>query len=313
MCLDSLAGLSYKDKEIIFIDNASTDGSLAFILKNYPQVRVISNRENLGYAGGANQAVEISAGEFVMILNPDIILAPDYLNVLMQRMHGDPKIGAIIGKLKAYDFAGGKTTNLIDSAGLLMFRNRRCVDRGQGEEDAGQFNAPGEVFGVTGACPLYRKKTLEDCKVSGEYFDNAFFSYKEDVDISWRMRIFGWKCFYEPEAIAYHGRGTGIAKGKGLFTLLSARRGLSKLQKYYSYKNERLMRVKNDMWPNVCRDLLPIFCKEFLIFMLMVFQEPFLWKSFFQFLVQLPGALWKRREIMKKKRVSAGQMGKWFQ
>lgn len=314
-CLDSIFGLSYKDKEVIFIDNASSDGSVEFVLKAYPAVRVIANTENSGYAGGANQAVGISGGEFVMISNPDIVFEPDYLDILVRRLKNDGDIGAIIGKLRKYDFEHNKKTNLIDSAGLEMFRNRRCVDRGQGEEDRGQFDSAEEVFGVTGACPLYRRAALEDCKIGGtdgEYFDSDFFMYKEDVDISWRMRLFGWKCFYEPSALAHHGRGTGVLSRAGVFEVARGRGGLSKFSKFYSYKNERLMRVKNEFSGLVARDFLPILWKEILMTGWILLREQFLIKSFFKFLWQLPDALRKRLEIMARAKVSAKEMGKWF-
>lgn len=311
-CLDSLARLDFKDKEIIFLDNASSDGSVEFILKHFPMVRVIANKDNSGYAGGANQAVEVSRGEFVLIMNPDIVFEPDYLKILVKRLETDRKIGAIIGKLRKYDFERGKKTNFIDSAGLVMYRNRRCVDRGQGEEDCGQFNRAEEVFGITGACPLYRRSALEDCKIADEYFDKSFFMYKEDVDIAWRMRLFGWKCFYEPKAVAYHGRGTGVVDRSTLWEVAKQRKSLSKFQKYYSYKNERLMRVKNELRGNVTRDFLPILWKEVLMIGWMVLREPFLWKSLGKFFLQLPKALLKRREIMRRKKADAEKMGKWF-
>ena len=321
-CLDSIARLNYKDKEVIFIDNASSDDSVEFVLKHYssrnngkPPVRVIANKKNSGYAGGANQAVRVSSGEFVMILNPDIVFEPDYLEALVRRLKADSGIGAIIGKLRKYDFEHGKKTNLIDSAGLEMLRNRRCVDRGQGEEDCGQYDRATEVFGVTGACPLYRRTALEDCKiggVNGEYFDSDFFMYKEDVDISWRMRLFGWKCFYEPKAVANHGRGTGVLSRAGVLEVAAGRSKLSKFSKFYSYKNERLMRVKNEFLTLVARDFLSILWKEILMTGWILLREQFLIKSFFKFLWQLPGALMKRREIMARVKVNAREMGKWF-
>jgi len=313
-CLDSLLKVDFGPggKEVIFLDNASSDGSVAYVLRHYPQVRVIANKENSGYAGGANQAVSVSKGDFILIMNPDIVFEPDYLKILVKRLEADQGIGAIIGKLRKYDFIHHKKTNFIDSAGLVMYRNRRCVDRGQGEEDHGQFDHAQEVFGITGACPLYRRMALEDCKIGGEYFDDSFFMYKEDVDIAWRMRLFGWKCFYEPAAVGYHGRGTGVVDRSTLWEVAKHRKGLSKFQKYYSYKNERLMRVKNELWGNVARDFLPIVWKELLMMGWMIFREPFLWKSLGGFLWQLPGAFWKRREIMKRRKATAQQMGKWF-
>lgn len=285
---------------------------MEFVLRHYPQIRVIANKDNSGYAGGANQAVSVSSGEFILIMNPDIVFESDYLKILAAKLHGDVKIGAIIGKLCKYDFSHHQKTNTIDSAGLLMYRNRRCVDRGQGEEDRGQFDRADEVFGITGACPLYRRKALEDCKIDDEYFDNNFFMYKEDVDISWRLRLFGWKCFYEPKAVAYHGRGTGAIERGELWDVAKNRSKLSKFQKYYSYKNERLMRAKNELPANVASDFLPIVWKEILMIAWMTLREPFLWKSLGKFLLQLPSALKKRREIMRRKKVDVEKMEKWF-
>ena len=283
------------------LDNASSDDSVELVLQHFPEVRVVANKENSGYTGAANQAVAISKGDAILIMNPDIIFEPDYLKVLVARLARDKKIGAIIGKLRKYDFAHEEKTKIIDSAGLLMMRSRRCVDRGQGEEDHGQYDAPEEVFGVTGACPLYRRTALEDCKIRGEYFDRDFFMYKEDVDLSWRLGLFGWKCFYEPKALAYHGRGTGAIERAGVLSVAKARGKLSRFQKYYSYKNERLMRVKNETWKGFARDFFPIVWKEILMTGWMIFREPYLLKSLGKFFMQLPGAVRKRREIMKRR------------
>lgn len=311
-CLESVLEMDYSDKEVIFLDNASTDDSVKFVYKHFPGARVIANQYNSGYAGGANQAVKVSSGKFILIMNPDIVFERDYLKILIGKLQRDKQIGAIIGKLRKYDFEANKKTNLIDSAGLLMFKNRRCVDRGQGEEDKGQYNEAIEVFGITGAAPLYRREALEDIKVNGEYFDSDFFMYKEDIDISWRLLLRKWKCFYEPEAIAYHGRGTGIFNRSSVFSVAGNRKNLSKFQKYYSYKNERLMRVKNELVGNVARDFPSILWKEILMAGWIIVREQFLIKSFLKFLAQLPSALRKRREIMKRRKIGDKEMQRWF-
>lgn len=281
-------------------------------MKHFPDVQVIVNPVNSGYAGGANRAIEVSKGDFILILNPDIIFESDYVDILMKRLKQDEKIGAIIGKLKKYDFEHHRKTNIIDSAGLLMYRNRRSIDRGQGEEDRGQYDIAEEVFGITGACPLYRRAALEDVKINGEYFDNDFFMYKEDIDISWRLRLAGFSCFYEPTAIAYHCRGTGVISRATLLDVAKSRKTLSKFQKYYAYKNERLMRVKNESWQDFLRDFFPIVWKEILMGGWILLREPFLIKSLGKFFLELPKALRKRREIMKKKRIRAKEMKRWF-
>ena len=311
-CLESVNKLDFKDKEVIFLDNVSTDDSVKFVLENFPNVRVVVNNKNSGYAGGANKALEISRGEFVMVLNPDIVFEPNYLNVLVKRLNEDAKIGAIIGKLRKYDFAKHEKTHLIDSAGLLMFKNRRCVDRGQGEEDRGQYNNAEEVFGITGAAPLYRRSALEDIKIFGEAFDSDFFMYKEDVDVSWRLKLAGWKCFYEPAALAYHGRGTGVLSRDSSLKVAANRGALSRFQRFYSYKNERLMRVKNELFSHALRDLPHILWKEFLMGGWILLREQFLFKSAWHLIKQLPRTLKKRKEIMKKLRVTAKEVRRWF-
>lgn len=299
-CLESLAALEYVDKEIIIIDNNSTDDSVDFLKKHFPKVRLIANSVNSGYAGAANQAIDVSSGEYIMILNPDIVFEPEYLSILVERLVGDDEIGAIIGKLRRFDFVNRKKTMTIDSAGLQMYKNRRCVDRGQGEKDVGQYDSAEEVFGITGACPLYRRSALEACRIGGEIFDESFFMYKEDVDISWRLNMLGWICFYEPAAIAYHVRGTGVLVRNSMADVAKNRSGLSAFQKFHSYKNERLMRVKNDRWSDVLRDFHHIAWKELLMTGWMTLREPYLWKSLVHFFRKLPHALKKRGELLVK-------------
>ena len=136
--------------------------------------------------------------------------------------------------------------------------------------------------------------------------------YKEDVDIAWRFLLFGWKNFYLPSAVAYHGRGTGTLKRFTHTEVAKNRSKLPKITKYYSYKNQRLMQVKNELAGNFWEDMIPILWKEILIAGYVLFREPFLIKAFGEFLFQLPSALEKRHYIMKHRRVSSKQMKQWL-
>ena len=311
-CIDSLLAMKNVEKEVVVLDNLSTDGSVDFLRKHYPKIRIIQNKVNRGYAGGANDAIRETSGEYVMLLNPDIRLNPDYAATLLMRMRYAKDVGAIAGKLLKYDFKNDRATKIIDSAGLQMFKNRRCVDRGQGEHDIGQYEVAEEVFGVTGACPLYRREALEDVMVCGEYFDEDFFMYKEDVDISWRMRLFGWACFYDPQAIGFHGRGTGAVLRKNLVEVAKKRSDLSKFQRGLSYRNERLMRLKNEFLSMFFGNAHNILLKEFLFLGLMLSSERFLFKSFFEILRYAPRAFKKRRIIQRRKIISARDLRRWF-
>ncbi len=317
-CIASLLSQTYQNFHLTIIDNVSTDESVSILNQNFannPKVTITQNPENNGYTGAANQACEFAVttgAKYLMILNPDIVFNPDYLEKAITILEQDSKIAAFTGKIRRYDWATHQKTNLIDTVGLKCFPNRRVVDYGQGQQDKGQFDEPAEVFGVSGACPIYRTAALQDAAINGEVFDEDFFLYKEDIDISWRLRLRGWKIFYHPSAIAYHGRGTGVLKEFSHKAVFKNRRHSSQLAKYYAFKNQRLMQIKNEQFPNILRDVIPILTKEILIFGYIIFREPRLLKSVAHLLRQIPGALSKRREIKKSTKISPPEMRQWF-
>lgn len=329
-CIDSLLAQTYKNIEIFLIDNNSPDGSCEHAMKEYSKngtlhspenkITFVCNKDNIGYAPAGNQGINLSKGKYVMLMNPDILFDCDYLEKCVAKMEENHKIAALCGKIYKYDFQKKAPTKFIDTVGLFCYRNRRVIDDGQGLEDNGQFDEPKEVFGISGACPLYRKEALEDAKITlkekggetvSEYLDNDFFMYKEDVDISWRFHLLGWTCFYLPTAHAFHGRGTGVLERFTTIQVAKNRTKLNAFQKHYSYKNQRLMQIKNELWPNAIHDFLPIVWKEFLMFGYMTLREPYLYKSFWQMLKQLPKMLKKRSQIMKRRRVDWREMEKW--
>jgi GT2 family glycosyltransferase len=332
-CLNGVKGKTLENVETIFIDNDSSDGSVAYVKRYFKWVKVIANRENTGYVGAANQGIRMTKAKYVMILNPDLILTPDYLEVMIAKMDKDIKIGAITGKVLKYDFEKDEPTNKIDTTGLYCYRNRRIIDRGQGMEDKGQYDKAEEVFGVSGAVPIYRREALEDIKLpmltkhrlenddlahitnikdATEYLDEDFFMYKEDIDVSWRLRLRGWKCFYEPKGVCYHGRGTGVLKRFTHWEVYKGRKGLSRFAKYYAYKNQRLMQVKNEMIGNLRKDFFPILFKEILVSGYILIREPYLFKAVGKFWLQLPHALKKRRLIHSRRKVTPKKMAKWI-
>ena len=167
-CLDSVRGQGFKDIEIIVADNASTDDSTQMLGTYYPEVRVIHNQENLLFCKAQNQGIESAKGDFILSLNSDCILDMDYLKEVLSASKLDEKIGMISGKILRMD----KKT--IDSTGLFLGRDRRAVERGYGLKDKGQYNNPGHVFGVGGACAFFRKSMLEDIRDGNGYFDERF-------------------------------------------------------------------------------------------------------------------------------------------
>lgn len=245
-CINSIIEQDYENIEIIFIDNQSTDGSYEYMNLEYSgkNIEIIKNTINNGYAGAANQGIEISNGNYIMIINPDIIMEKDFVEKLYSHISADENIGAITGKLLKYDFERNMKLNYIDSSGIDMYKSGKGVDRGQNELDIGQYDETEQVFGVCGAAPMYSMKALKDVKIDNEYFDNDFFAYKEDVDLSWRLNLFGYKNIYYPNAVAYHGRAFGSAK-KGIINFIKKRNEQSEFLKGLSYRNQIMMEWKN--------------------------------------------------------------------
>lgn len=347
-CFDAILGQDYAGPlELIFIDNNSSDDSVEWTQRTYgTRLTVIKNRENIGYTGAANQGIRKAVGKYVVITNPDIIYTPEYFTRAIEHMEKDDKIAALTGKVVKYDFEAGAPTNLIDTVGLAIFRSRRVIDDGQGLVDDGRFDdgaqgatgsdrgvaASGhQVFGISGACPIYRALALDDVKISiegpngdteTEVLDGNFFMYKEDVDLSWRLTLLGWKCWYDPRAIAYHGRGTGVKQRFTVGQVVNERDGLTPFQKTYSYRNQRLMQLKNELWGNFWHDILYIAAREIGTLVYVTFREPYMWKSIWQMMKLIPSTLRKRRQIMSRvadhwrhrggMRAAARQMQPWF-
>ncbi len=321
-CLDSIFAQTCKNIEVVFIDNASPSREgIEFVKKNYQEnisdntLKIVINNENTGYSKAANQGIGLAIeknAEYAVITNPDIIYEPDYFEKILPIIQKDTSIASITGKILKYDFENRKKTNIIDSTGLLAFKNRRIIDRGQGEEDKGQYNKEEDVFGVSGACPLYRIKALNDVKIEHEYFDEDFFMYKEDVDLSWRFLLYGWKNRYFPGAKAYHGRGTGIHDRNTTIKAVKNRKHLTKFQKKYSFRNQKLMETKNQQIGVFFRNFFPIMLRKIATPFYITIKEPYLWGGYISYLKKLPKALKKRREIMKKAKLSSKESIKYF-
>ncbi len=297
-CLDSVLGQTYPALEVIVIDNGSTDGSQEIIGRNYPSVILIENEENKGFSKAINQGIAISKGLYVIPLNIDVVMTPTYISEMVKAASLDEKIGSVSGKLLRFNGEG--RTKVIDSVGHTMFENRLVIDRGDGEIDEGQYDQREYIFGSCAAASLYKRGMLEDVKAGGEYFDEAFFAFLEDVDINWRAQLLGWKCIYTPSAVAYHYRG-GIAVRR------------TKLVEIHNYKNRYLMILKNDSFTSILKNLHHFLITDTLKTGALIFRCPAALLGWIDILRELPRAFAKRRVIQKNRKVSQVEIEKWFQ
>src|SRR5271155_3567879 len=199
-CLESVLAQRYANKEIIVIDNASSDGTVDILEQFEDRCRIIYNDENIGFAAAQNQAIHSSTGEWVLTLNPDVLLLPNFIQALVEAGQFDSKIGTVCGKLLSilatFDLPDKP---LVDSTGIYFTPMLRHLDRGSQEGDNGHYLNHEYVFGATAAAALYRRAMIEDIAIQGEFFDEEFFVYREDADVAWRAQLLGWRCMYTPD------------------------------------------------------------------------------------------------------------------
>lgn len=303
-CIRSICAQSYQDYELIIIDDCSTDGSREFLLQQYNSDQLLLNEVNLGYCGGANLGIRNTMGEYVLILNPDIILHPDFLTSIIEAVERDHLIGIATGKLLRFD----KKT--LDSTGQFLRKNLTPLERGYGEPDIGEYNQSGYVFSACGALAFYRRAMLEDIQLDGEFFDESYFAYYEDLDIGWRAQLLGWKAYYIPAAVAYHYRGGGVAdlqRNKHWFEHIPFFPNVSLTQKPASLqrhviKNRYLTLIKNASFREILKGFPAILKFELLLWGYVLCARPSLLTTLADLAKLLPEALKKRHYIQARKR-----------
>jgi GT2 family glycosyltransferase len=196
-CLAAVAAQTVGEVETIVVDNGSADGSAAFVRERFPQVRIVELGENRGFASAMNVGIAAAEAPLIAFLNNDAEPAPTWLEELERCLQRHPRAAAAASKLLRADDPG-----TLDGAGDGLTRTFRPIARGHGLPD-GNFDDEVEVFGASGTASLWRGDVLRE--LGG--FDERFFAYYEDVDLSFRARLAGWECWYAPRSVSTHRRG----------------------------------------------------------------------------------------------------------
>jgi len=209
-CLDSIYHQDYSDFEVILVDNASFDQSVAIVRDRYPAVTIIENRTNRGYAGGCNDGIHSASGDYLLFLNTDTILSGDFLSVMYSSAIKRPEYGMYAPKIIYPDGS-------LQAAGSCASLSGSSWERGKGERDLYPYDIPCEVFGPYGAAALFSRELIE--KTNG--FDEDFFLFVEETDLAFRARLAGYSCWYEPGAVVihYHGGTVGRTSDMALYYL----------------------------------------------------------------------------------------------
>lgn len=312
-CLESALNQDYSNFKIFIADNNSNDGTVECLkyFKDDKIAKIIFNSRQTGFATGHNQLIRESDGEFILCLNQDVVLNKSFLEEAIKKIIMDDKIASIQGKILRFN-PDGSFSNKIDTTGLVMLKNRRVINRYQGKIDTGCFNVSNEIFGADGAVPVFRRVALEDIRINKEYFDENFFAYKEDVDLAWRLRINGWKNVYQPTAVAWHWRGSGDSATRTPWGIINERRKLNRFSKYYAFKNQRLMQIKNDSTSLILRHLPWILYKELGAWSYVLFFERYTLSAVKDLIKETPMAWRKRKIIMANRKISNKELNKWF-
>ncbi len=302
-CLQSIAALNYDPLEIIIVDNASTDATAEILKRFAPRFRIIWNNTNTGFAAAQNLGFRAARGDWLLSLNPDVLLTPDFITTLVAAGERDPNVGAVCGKLLRWTPSDlDQRSHVIDSTGIYFVRNLRHFDRGAEETDRGQYDRAEYVIGATGAAALYRRAMVDDISIGGEFFDEAFFAYREDADVAWRAQLLGWKCLYVPAAVAWHVRRVTPER----------RAQLPHAINWHSIKNRFLMRAKNISGRLYLKLLLPVTWRDLLIVGYCLLRD---WSMLSA--LAYPCRHWrklmqKRREVQRRRRVPDTIVEQWF-
>jgi len=222
--------------EIIVADNASTDDSVSFLKKNYPQVRIVINKENYGYAGGYNESLKQIDAEYYILLNSDAEVTPGWIEPVIARMDKEKEIAVCQPKIKSYEHRdyfeyAGAAGGFIDKNGFPYCRGRIFNSI---EKDEGQYDDACEIFWASGACMFIRSKVFHE--VGG--FDDSFFAHMEEIDLCWRIHRSGFRIVYSPLSTIYHLGGGTLDKNNPHKTYLNFRNNLIMI--YKNAPDERL-------------------------------------------------------------------------
>jgi GT2 family glycosyltransferase len=310
-CLESLQRQTLRGLTVCVWDNASEDDTLQ-ILADCSDLFASAHysTRNVGFCAAHNRVISDHSSDFVLVLNPDVVLEPDFMELLTSALAGDERAGSATGRLWRWNGAGSPLARpdralarrILDSTGIYFTPAQRHFDRGSGEPDGGRFDKREYVFGASGAAALYRRRMLEEVRSGGEYFDEAFFAYREDADLAWRAQWLGWRCLYVPEAHGYHIR-----------QVLPERRSrLPREINMHSFKNRFLMRIKNMDAGTYARHFVPVTARDLAAVAYVLAREQYSLKALPLLVRALPKAIEVRRALKRHRRVRPQDLRAWF-
>ncbi len=304
-CLEAMetglrASSSSAQVELVAIDNAYSDGSVDLLKEHWPGQLLLPGK-NLGFGGALNLGIAHTKAPWIIGINPDILLAPDFFRQLaidVAALEDSPGIGMLAPKLlhitlECFLTGSPPEQKILDSTGLFLDRRRQPYDRGQGEPDSRQFDTSLEVLGPCGACAIYRRSMLEKLAIGGEIFDERLFLYYEDVDLAWRGRRSGFRAIHVPKVLAWH-----IRQGADSVRRSARIPGHRKIAAR-ALANRYLVLLKNESPGHFLRALPAILFWDTIRLGYTLFRTPGLFVQAMEHLILDARATWKKRHASR--------------
>jgi GT2 family glycosyltransferase len=321
-CLDAVRAQTYTNLEVLVLDNASDDATADIVAESYPAFRLIRHDSNIGMWPGQERLLQHSSGDYILALSVDVLLDPRFIERAVAACEGDRAIDAVQSKTYQYDIGaversgGGALTHaVIDTCGFGMTRARKVYNIGHGQPDGSAFAEQHDIFGAEGAAPFYRRSALEDCRVHGMLIDPDYFWYGDDLDLAWRMTLFGHRQVFVPSVIAWHDRSTTKGAAQTLSAhigRLGTRRAIPLRKRRLDWSNVRFTIIKNDYIINLLWDSPWILAREIATFVYTLVFEPRVFAEAGRFFSLLPRMLKRRRLVMHQAVASYRSMHRWF-
>jgi GT2 family glycosyltransferase len=281
------AAVAEEPDEIVVVDNASTDATPD--LARRAGARLLRLEPRVSYAAAMNASISGSRGDLVAFLQADTFVAPGYLEAA-RAAFADPLVGSVAPKLvRALGPSPEQRLDVLDTAGMVVDRRRKNGLVGHGAP-ASDYSQRAEVFGADGAAAVYRRATLDDVAVEGKVFDVDLERWASDADLAWRAHVLGWRCLYEPAAVAHHVRSYSP----------STRAEMSEASRRMQFRNRYLMIAKND-GRELARDLPLVLAYEVLALGHVLLRERHLLRAYADVWRRLPAARRRRRAIQARR------------
>lgn len=262
------------DAKVVILDTGNNNAVKNFVEKNYPEIIFLRNQNgNIGFSKGHNYILENAPeSEYYFCLNSDLFIDVQGVNNCLLYLDKHSDVTMTSAKLYYWDFENDNKTKIIDTFGIIGAKGHNFWDRGQGKKDRGQYNLSiNNIFGLSGAAFLIRRSKIKNIHGNPtELFDPNIFMYKEDIDLSYRLRWLGENITFLPNILGYHAR--SVSKGQKK----------SDLQARMSYKNHLIMLRNNFSSKYSLKTKLQTFLYEFLKFFFFLFTQPSICKEFFK-------------------------------